>query len=1150
MAAQVEEVLMGMGSYSVGIDYRADLAAEFLNDQGKPRKVHLLFYDPDDTLIYTGVLLAVEGDETGLILSGRNLLWYLGDGEVGPVIVDQEYVSGSNKLSNGGLELEELYWLFAENTAWALQTGGAHAGSLALAHSTATAKDDIVQSEEKFPTRPGYEYVTAGWAKRTSGTVGRIRLRTVYEGRFDPPNVLPYGDFEDLIGWSLAPHIGIFPAAARSGNYGLLFDTIPKPQLVTGSDFSTGWTVGPTMSTGGGSLLLNEIPKPQYLDHVEADFTASPYVVYSNAVPGNSFSGIGFYRAIGPVGQHKILLNGSFEDGLNHWVQVAGAWSTSTAVAIHGANSLTTGGVAGGAMKSLQADADPGTANVQPFPVAEGEEWRIDGYIRSGDVGTSDEADGECRLEVYIVDQFFPANPSWLNVVTAYGTDLNKADWHYGQTTFSSQPDKPFIVPMLTIYGHTAGSWYGDGIQATRLRGNNTGIYTDELDAIPNQRYTFWAYVKSDARIAGSVSLRLIFKGAGKPDIESSSSLSQTYAQWKLIQVEATCPKGYNIMQAAIDGDDIGGGSFYVDGTYILLQKADNNVDRAPHTPIAVTPDQRYLLSATIQALYFVESGSVTIGVVLSGDGLDDETVQVEHTFAEDEQDKPARVSVEVRPGPGYDTATPFVLSKDVSGGEGAPLISVSNFTLVKMDNNTDVTESTQFPVTAERTYRAQGYARSGADLQRGTVHFEVRYLGEGRDDIIEEFSAIQPTDGDWKLHHFDFTPPSGYNVAALRAISTDVEGATWAVDDLTVVDQDRSTVIFDFPAPIAQHGYTLMAQDTTAPAGAEFVRVEVVAEAGADGYVVDSVNLWRDGVTPATGNAIVADMLSGLPVVAGSVNCPEVIPYDWLILNRTRRDALSHFCDVVSEPRREYHLNADRTLDVGTPATVFADHGPGSATPVILLVDDLDVEELPPTVRDVESRPTHVKVIGAERQTVSGAPLLISATSAVPGAAETDWNGLPITRTKIVSDATVDHFGYAQAYADDLAAKEAEPPLALNAKLTGINTRPPFKVGDWIYAYDPEAGLEDAGNATVIEGQPVFPCRVRVLSRTRDLGPQHRIEVRRTDGTTFDLTGILWSAEDATSLVIGDRFPEWAADPQAQAAGVQYLRDRASSPR
>lgn len=833
--ARFTEALMGSGEWSALVDYRPDVAAELLDDEGRPRKVHVRVYDADDELLYTGLLLRAEADRTGIAIGGRNLRWWLGFDGDGPKIADREFVSGFNKLSNGDYGLDDLYWRVGEG--WAVGGGVAASGT--------TAKDSTLESDERFPTRPGYEYTVAVVESRAVSDAGRLRLRTIYEGTFAHPDILP-GDWDD--------------------------------QSDTPGD----------VSIAGGTIVL------------------------------------------GPCTQYSPVLNPRFDSDLSGWVQVAGTWAHTTAEYFSPPGAATTAG-GGPNPKYLQADSDPGTGPVDPHFFAPGQKWRFEGALK-GDAA----ADGEATIQLYIADLAWPANPTWMVIARVLGTDGDKQNWRYEQVELTVPEAKVAFVPMLVVYGHTAGNWYWDEVVATRTAGN----------------------------VARAVDLDLA----------------------------------------------------------------------------AVTPERPYVWRATV---------------------------------------------------------------------------------------------------------------RSGADLKGGNLRLCMWAYGNDRPTVRLESPVVEATAGDERAVEWRFETPSGYDVIQTFIEVVDATGDSFTVTAQSIVDADPKTAVLDVRAAGGTHGPSLLLRTSTAPPGAEWVRLSVVAESKCGGFVVDDAHLFRTDAGPTTGNEIVAELLAGTSIVAGDVDCPENIPYDWHVLDLTPLEALDHYCRVVSDPPREYRLNPDRTLDVAAAGALFTDHAPGTATAILLLEEDLDVPGgIPPVVADAEKRATEIRVIGAERSTVSGRKVIITATAQVPGTPEVDWNGNPVRRTRIVSDSTVDHFGYADALAVDLAAAEAEPPLAIEATLSGIGTRPAFGAGDWVYVCKPTAGIQDLANPTMVDGEVVFPRRLRVLSLTRRLGPSHRIEVRRADGTTFDLPGVRWEPEDATDLKLGERPRSFVADPQGGNAGRQYLRDRASSPR
>lgn len=479
-----------------------------------------------------------------------------------------------------------------------------------------------------------------------------------------------------------------------------------------------------------------------------------------------------------------------------------------------------------------------------------------------------------------------------------------------------------------------------------------------------------------------------------------------------------------------------------------------------------------------------------------------------------------------------------------------------SNFLLQRVMGNVDSIPGQTVLMTGERTYHfALPVYSTDLLVDEAVARLVVVLTGPDRPDKVVTSSDQKRTDGKRVVLTLDVTPPSGYTAGTSHLEIQDVFNDSFYFGEMTVTDTDTSTQVVDLivrPADFA--GYAGIISPSVAPDGAESVHVAAVAESQSGQWIVARMVLRRTDIGPHTGNDIIADLLTDpetgapLSVTAGTVDCPDVIPYDWTIRNLTDLELLRHYRDVVSEPPREWRLNPDRTLDVG--ADIFVDHGPDSDTPIVLLVHDRDVEDMPSIETDVEDRHTDIKVIGADRHRTSGGPdIPITATADVPGTPETDWNGRTIRRTKIVTNAAVDHRGYAQALADDLAVAEAEPALSVTVKLSGVNTRPDFDEGDWIYLFNHKAGLISPDYPQMIDGVKVFPRRVRVLSAATTCGPGWRIEVRRVNGTTFNLP-FKSSDEDATVLTVGDRLPEWAADPQGKAEGVQYVADRKSRPR
>lgn len=611
--------------------------------------------------------------------------------------------------------------------------------------------------------------------------------------------------------------------------------------------------------------------------------------------------------------------------------------------------------------------------------------------------------------------------------------------------------------------------------------------------------------------------------------------------QWHVTTIEnITIPANRFDLNALAEVHNHGLGHWKLDH-YTVTRTRGNRAKIVSDTLISMEVGTDYEVSALMRNGDDMQVGNVRVGIQLEGAGMEAQTEGEDKSSTDFVWDRAARV---VRPAEGYTGGRFFVAAQDVIGS-----MWVDTFTLIQLNNNrTSITGST-FPLTPERTYTVSCRFHSGAALDGGNIRIDVRLTRAGYPDVVVPSPVQDGTGGERRLLEFSLTPPSGYDMGQGVVTFTDVSGDNFYAGEFRVVDNDTGTVVYDATSdsPILASPFV----DATAPDGTEFVRVAMVAEQGSTSWSLLGASLTRTGITPATGDDIIADLLvhpsTGLPmgIAPGTINCPEPIPFDWRQIKMTPLAALVHYGDVISEPTREYRLNP------AIPPTIDVSTSPFVVRPIVLLPHDIDVEEVSAPTADVTNRATEIEVIGAEVPTLSGETVLITAKATVPGDVERDINNNPIVRTRPVSDATIDTFGYARAYAEDQALREAVPGLVVDATLTGTPyQRGAYDVGDWLEVYKPESNIEDTSNPKTVEGVPVFPKVLRVVAREREHGPQFRVVMLRPNGSTFDLP-VNHSERDATKLTLAERrLFDWEADPDGGATGQQYLRDRAGKPR
>jgi hypothetical protein len=286
-----------------------------------------------------------------------------------------------------------------------------------------------------------------------------------------------------------------------------------------------------------------------------------------------------------------------------------------------------------------------------------------------------------------------------------------------------------------------------------------------------------------------------------------------------------------------------------------------------------------------------------------------------------------------------------------------------------------------------------------------------------------------------------------------------------------------------------------------------------------------------------------------GTPLLLpGAITGSDVLTHDFRILNQTNREAMQRLSRAgLALPPREWRVNPDATFDWGLPEELFTDR-----TDVILTKDDVILRGVPEHHLDYERQVARVKVIGADRRRPNGllAQIVGDATNDVGDAV--DYFGAAFSRSQVIEDSGVDHADYAASYARFVADRGTGVD-ALTFTLDDWTVVGEFKVGDWIYLYDEEAGLVDPANPITHETRTVWPVKLRVVSRNWRLGGgAFSVKLRRADGTVMDIPSesVRWEDETAADVEVGDFLAEFTADPGGPATGDQFLAFRASAPR
>lgn len=279
-----------------------------------------------------------------------------------------------------------------------------------------------------------------------------------------------------------------------------------------------------------------------------------------------------------------------------------------------------------------------------------------------------------------------------------------------------------------------------------------------------------------------------------------------------------------------------------------------------------------------------------------------------------------------------------------------------------------------------------------------------------------------------------------------------------------------------------------------------------------------------------AAGFGTVINALLPDAVIAGTIH---TVPgtYTGRHVFQSPRQAISYVCDTVSTDLHpvEWRVNGDGTLDAGrvedlydtTPNTIIVRRGAG---------DDLLMRALPgslSTEADIEDYTTRVVLLaeGEGESIATGA-----ADAAVVPAQYVDLFDHEVRLTRLVSESgtsTANATVRAQLALNRFAGQRRSLRLSADdydiGQLSG-NGRGSLNAGDYVYVYDPDAGLIDFDNEVRFRGRLLYPLKIRVTQTSWPVVKGFSVCLRRPGGAWVDLTPwIDFESGGRAALTVGD---------------------------
>lgn len=294
-------------------------------------------------------------------------------------------------------------------------------------------------------------------------------------------------------------------------------------------------------------------------------------------------------------------------------------------------------------------------------------------------------------------------------------------------------------------------------------------------------------------------------------------------------------------------------------------------------------------------------------------------------------------------------------------------------------------------------------------------------------------------------------------------------------------------------------------------------------------GPVIENATLF----TSANVGAVIGT-LRPAAVGAGTLySLPGSGLYTGTFVWKTPRDALTSYAQQVSTgplPTQtvEWRVNNNNTLDFGPVASMYVT-SPSTAVVSRSWGVDMKVRALQGTgqlTEDVKDFTSRLVVLaqGNGASTAVGVANLADIGAANP---YYDFFGNQVSMTRVVSASSVSSFN-ATAAAQTALAPYSVPRDQIKLSTQDYDIDGQLQVGDYLWVYDPDAGLIDYGNEIVFRGQRINPVKLRAIEVTwpvvEDMTVAFRTPKTPTNptGTWIDLTDyVIWETGD-TTLVVG----------------------------
>ncbi|MGW3421284.1 hypothetical protein [Streptomyces phaeochromogenes] len=257
-----------------------------------------------------------------------------------------------------------------------------------------------------------------------------------------------------------------------------------------------------------------------------------------------------------------------------------------------------------------------------------------------------------------------------------------------------------------------------------------------------------------------------------------------------------------------------------------------------------------------------------------------------------------------------------------------------------------------------------------------------------------------------------------------------------------------------------------------------------------------------------------------------------------------TPRTAVQYVCDTLSTTNEpvSWRVNGDASLDAGpesdlyvtNPTCVFVRKGFGEDMSMRALEGSMDVEQ------DMEDFTTRVVLLAeGEGDTVA------TGSADISGGLNPfkDLLGNTLKLTRLVSESETST-GNATARAQLQLNRFSGTRDALQLSVGDYDVHGSFEVGDYIWVYDPDAGLVDTNNEIMFRGERLNPLKLQVHETSWSITNGYSVGYRDHEGTWYDLTDYVDFETEATSKVVVGAFSRTLSVASGESVGTRPNAD------